>query len=481
MIRATGAGLLCALALGCGGESDLTGPGTTVRIQPTPAVMQQLGTVQLHAELLDAEGHTIPGAAFAYSSSRTDLVTINASGLASSVGPHGQAVITATAGGISGQVSIAIIQVSASIEILPDPIVLPPGKSMPVAARVLDAVGEPMSGSITFSADPASLLAVTQHGQLVAVGGPGSGALTASVGSLSETVPVSVQPVTTLTGNLVGTAAINTTPYAAVLGPGGAVYGLGIGGSLNIGQYGSTQMQAESFSGSNTIGIVRHPDSGLLYVAGSEADALMEVNPASRSVLRRWAAPGVQMYDAALSPDRTRIYVAGIGGTLNIIDIATMTRVAEFHTATAIVHLTPHPSRPIVYASGLDAVREIDLESGAIRTFFHGVPQAAALLLAGDRLVIGSENGNVRVVTLASGAASTVAVDCRIYDLVAAPDGATLVASCPTDNKAVILDADTFEILATIPTGGDPRRIAISADGASAVIANSNGWYDFLE
>ena len=104
--------------------------------------------------------------------------------------------------------------------------------------------------------------------------------------------------------------------------------------------------------------------------------------------------------------------------------------------------------------------------------------QAAALTLAGDRLFIGGETGSIGVVTLSSGAQTTMAVPCKIYDLVAAPDGKTLLATCPVDGKAVILDAESLGVLATNPTGGDPRRNAISQDGTAAVIANSNGRYD---
>ncbi len=102
--------------------------------------------------------------------------------------------------------------------------------------------------------------------------------------------------------------------------------------------------------------------------------------------------------------------------------------------------------------------------------------------MTGDRLFVGREGNQVTVVTLSSGATSSVDIpECGIYDLVATPDGRHLLATCSSQGTAMILDAPTLIPVATIQTGGIPRRAAISADGTIAVIANEGGWYDHVE
>jgi hypothetical protein len=482
MARRAALVLIAGAMVGCGNEAEMIGPGTSIRIEPASIVLLQLGTRQLEAQLLDAEGRVIPDATFTFTSSHPDLLSVSGSGLVTSIGPSGNGVITASAGSISRDVPVAVTQLATSVAVFPKAISLPPGATIPVSALVADAVGAEMPGApITLSVAPVSLLSVTNDGQLSAAGGAGAGTLTATSGTISGSVPVTVEPVATLDGTIFESAAIVTTPFAAVIAPDGTVFGIGIGGSLNVGQFGGTSMQAVSFSGSITTGILRHPESGLLYVSGSEADALLEVSPVSRTVLRRWAAPGVQMFDVALSRDGREVYVGGDDGGLHVIDIETMTRRTRIQTTGGIVHLAAHPSLPLVYASGFEKAREINVHTGTVRSFDHPAAQAVALSLSGARLFIGGEQQALGIVTLATGQQTSVPVDCRIYDLVAAPDGRTLLATCPLDGKAVLIDIETAAISATIATGGFPRRAAIKADGTGAVIANESDRYDYVE
>lgn len=480
--RRLAAGLVCVSALACGGDTGPTGPGTAIRILPSPAVVPQSGVLQLNVALLNREGDSLPGVTFDFASSHPAIATVSASGLVTSVGPAGQTTITASTGGLSGQVQAEVPQVATSLALLPSPIEMPRGAAIRVSARVLDAVGAPMTAApFSFSADPVSLLSVNQEGLVTAADNVGTGSVTATSGSLMKTVTVSIFDGATLRGEIVRTVPIDALPYGVTLGPNGAVYGIGVGGVVIFGQLGSNAMQTAPISGSNTIGIARHPVTGRLYVSGSEADALLEVDPVTRIVTRRWAAPGAQMYDVAISLDGAHVYVAGYDGAVHVIDPSTMTRIRAIPAGGPIVHLLVHPSQPLIYASGFESAREVNLETGAVRTFPHPYAQAAALALAGDRLFIGGETSSIGIVTLSSGAQTTTDIPCRFYDAVAAPDGRTLLATCPLDGKAVILDALTLAVLATIPTGGDPRRIAISRDGTAAVIANNSGWYDHLQ
>jgi YVTN family beta-propeller protein len=207
------------------------------------------------------------------------------------------------------------------------------------------------------------------------------------------------------------------------------------------------------------------------------------VDPATGVVLRRWGTTETeQMYDVAVSPDGQSVYVGGAGNLVHIISAATMSQVTEFPTARTVVHLLAHPTAPLVYASGEGEAIEINVQTGAQRGFGLGAAQATALTIANDRLFIGSEAGSVGIVNLSTGSLITVPVaDCGVYDIVAAPDGQRLLATCALNGTIKLLDAATLAVIKTISTAGIPRRGAISADGTSAVVANEGGWINHLQ
>jgi outer membrane protein assembly factor BamB len=467
---------------------SVSATGNTIRVLPAPAVVAQLQTLQLDVALLDLVGSEIPGTSFTFGSSDESIATVSATGLVHAIGRSGQVTITATtvglpAGNLSAQIQLAVTQVPTSLELLPGTVSMGKSSTMPVAARVLDAYGEAIPGAqITFSASPASLFSVSASGILTGNGSVGSGTLTATSGALTAVVPVTLIEMSSLAGTIVTTAPALGGPYGVALKADGSVLGIGVGGMLHVGSFGSTTVRSYQISGEVTVGIAVDQASGRTYVAGAGEDALMEVDPASGAVLRRWSAPGEQMFDVAVAPNGQQLYVGGNSGKLYAIAAATMTEAWHITVPIAVIHLIAHPTQPVVYASGDGGALEVNVDTRATRQFELPSAQASALAVAGGRLFLASEDGSVGVIDLASGAVQVVAVpSCRIYDVVAAPDGLALLATCSIGSTAVLLDAVTLAVLKTIETGGTPRRAAIRADGTGAVIANEAGWYDHIQ
>lgn len=455
--------------------------GSTITVLPTPASLPQRGTLQLQPALYDLVGTQIPDAEFAFASADPQIVLVDGSGLVTSVGPAGQASITVTSGGLTTQKTVTVEATPTSISVLPNPITLGRTSQQRLAVTVLDAVGSPIANPVvTFSAEPTTLLTVTAEGLLSAQGNAGIGSVTASVGTISATVPVSVVDAGSLKGVIVQTVSAAGQPFGVVMDPGGTYYGVRLGGQFDVGAFGSTSLTSHDVSDALVTGIALNPASGLIYATGSADDGLMEIDPSSGSVLRRWTAPD-QMYDVAISPDGEELYVAGSPSSLYVLATSTMSLLRSYPTGASVTHVLAHPSEPLVYTSGQGTVNEINVETGTTRTFTHPAAQATALAIAGNKLFVGGEGGQLGIVDLASGAITTVDVPCSIYDLVAGPDGRQLLATCSFQGTAILLDANTFEVLATISTGGTPRRAGIRPDGLGAVIANESGWYTQVE
>ena len=82
---------------------------------PASAALVSLGeTVQLTANALDANGNTISGKTFTWSSSDESLAIVSSSGEVTAVA-NGSVTITATTDGVNGTATILVDQAVASV------------------------------------------------------------------------------------------------------------------------------------------------------------------------------------------------------------------------------------------------------------------------------------------------------------------------------------------------------------------------------
>ena len=107
----------------CGGK-DTVGPGTgngtptvaTVVLTPGNAILASLGeTVQLTASAQDASGNAVSGKTFTWSSSASNVATVDASSGVATARANGTTTITATTDGVSGLASLTVEIVVAQL------------------------------------------------------------------------------------------------------------------------------------------------------------------------------------------------------------------------------------------------------------------------------------------------------------------------------------------------------------------------------
>lgn len=110
---------LFLLILAC----DPAGPSVpevaTIQVTPATGTLTAIeDTLQLQAAAYDPDGNQIPGTAFSWASSPPDVVSVDATGLATARG-GGVATVTASAGDASGAAEIHVVQEVAAVEVSP--------------------------------------------------------------------------------------------------------------------------------------------------------------------------------------------------------------------------------------------------------------------------------------------------------------------------------------------------------------------------
>ena len=145
----------CLPLFACGGEES-TDPGQTlppavasVVVTLTSATLVALGeTLQLTASASDANGNTISGKTFTWSSSDESIATVSASGLVTGVA-NGSITITATTDGVNGTAAIQVEQVGTQLTFTVQPSDALPGGLItpPVEVAIQDALGNVVAGA----------------------------------------------------------------------------------------------------------------------------------------------------------------------------------------------------------------------------------------------------------------------------------------------------------------------------------------------
>lgn len=163
-----------------------------VRVAPDSATLVAIGdTLRLKAEALDSMGRAVPGTHVFEWSGGDSVAAVDADGLVTALG-NGRAVVTATAGTVSGGATVNVRQSVAQVRVLPGLVTLfSIGTTAQLEARALDANGaEVPDTEFEWSSDHGAAR-VSASGVVTAVR-EGTGVVTATTGSVSSSVAVTV-------------------------------------------------------------------------------------------------------------------------------------------------------------------------------------------------------------------------------------------------------------------------------------------------
>ena len=154
----------------------------TVAVSPPADTIAPGDTVRLVAEALDANGHTVAGTEFFWSSSDTSVARVDETGLVTAA-DNGTAAVTAAAGAASGSAAITVAQVVRTVVVSPPADTIAPGDTVRLVAEALDANGRRVAGAeFSWSSSDYSITGVDDSGLVQGVG-EGIATITAASGA----------------------------------------------------------------------------------------------------------------------------------------------------------------------------------------------------------------------------------------------------------------------------------------------------------
>lgn len=184
----------------------VTGPAATTVASVTVAPGTAGGSVgqsaQFTATVKDAAGNVLTGQSVTWTTSDPAVVTVNATGYATAVG-GGSALITATAGGQSGQAAVTVTGSTiptgtlASIRVSPGTVSVAAGTSAQLSAAPLDAGGLALTGvALTWASSAPAVASVNASGLVTALT-TGNATITATSAGITGSAAITVTSGTT--------------------------------------------------------------------------------------------------------------------------------------------------------------------------------------------------------------------------------------------------------------------------------------------
>src|SRR5229473_2015555 len=258
--------------------------------------------------------------------------------------------------------------------------------------------------------------------------------------------------------------------------------------------------------GNGPTNLAVSPDSSQLFVENDADATVTVVNLADGSITATLTLTGVtapMTANLAISPDNSRVYVASLPTTLtastqaslNVISLPSLTVSAAVSVVTSPampvtgaglgVAFTPDVSKAYIATEGATYVVTTSSDSVAPTPITASGGTAAVQQTGTFAYVVdvAANPSTVSQITAANNAVLTQTPSPQgcagAYATAITPDSSLVYYTCPGSGFVQSIPAATnASVTATVPlslTAGVPQGIAITSDGASAYVANSDG------
>jgi YVTN family beta-propeller protein len=381
---------------------------------------------------------------------------------------------------------LAAMGAGPQVVLTPSAATLPLGTTLQFDAHLVNPSGKPRANrQFTWSSGNAAVATVSETGLVTAVA-EGSATITATAQRLSGTAQVAVVRRAHPEGVIAGTVALDNGPFGAAASARGTYHITRVAAGVERGDLPEFGFTASVVVGSGPTAVAFSPSGATSYVTNQLSQNLGVIDVAANTQVKTIPLLG-DPFMVAVSPDGGTVYVTDNAAHLYAIDAATETIRATLTVSSISNGLVFNPSGTRVYASLLFSGEIVEIDAHAdrvIRRMLIGGSklQGIAMSTDGSELYVADEGASVlRVVNVESGTqVAEVSLPGAGFGVALSPDNAQVYVGLVFDGAVLVVDRASRTVVRTIATGGTPHRIAFSAGGETAVIANGAGWVDFV-
>ena len=465
----------------------------------------QTTPVPLRATVWDAHGNLVIGATVSWTVAEGQATLAAAS---SPTNSQGEATNTLTPGASTGNIvvraSVAEVSTPASFFIQVRPPTVSPvgnsdliiaiGQTTPVQLRVVvrNGVGVVLSGvTVTWTVvqGQATLAAPTSASNTLGEAantltpGQSTGDIIVRASIVGAPLPASflIQP-------------RNVSERAAFLRAGGFGIARTPAGELVVTLIHAAQVERASLTnpsssvvtsvGGNPVVVAVDGAGQRAYAANMGTGLLNVLDVASMTKIADVDIPG-EAHSLAMSPRGDRVYVTNTSNSVFAVDVGSRTIVRTTTTGAGPWGITfwTTASDSLMYVTAREggSITEVDMRTGGVlRTIgVTGRPHGIAIAPNGSTLYVADDRGEILFVDRVSGATTRRISAAGAFGIAITPDGNTLyVTTNPGD--ILVVDVASAAITKQVGTGGQPRQILVLPDGNSALAANLGGWIDLV-
>lgn len=286
-------------------------------------------------------------------------------------------------------------------------------------------------------------------------------------------------------GTIVTTRVLGSRPYGIAVSAQGVAYVTQLDAAALTAANASTLAPTDTIAvGGDPTDVVFNPAGTTAYVT-NQGDGTLGVVEVASGVQVATVPMGGNPFDVIVSPNGTRVYASTNANQVVVVNATTRAVIGTIPTAEAPMRFAFHPDGTFLYvaASLGGVVHEINTATRLVnRTFaVGGKPQGMAVSPDGAELYIANEAGRLDIWSLGSGTALTsIPLAAGAFGLAMTRDAAQLYISLPALGQVLVVDRLGRTVVTLLATGGDPRRIAFTADGLTALVSNQSGWVDLV-
>ena len=235
---------------------------------------------------------------------------------------------------------------------------------------------------------------------------------------------------------------------------------------------------AASFAvGNRPDDIVFNASGSQAYVTNLDDQTVGVINTTTGVQTGTYNVPG-QPFRILVGPGGTNLYVTLASGSVQVLNAATGDSVASIAVGATPNGMALDQTTGMLYVSGASSgsITEINTSTNAFSRNIPvgGNPQDIALVHATHKLYIANQANAFQTYDLTAATITTVLVD-DAFGLAITPDATEAWVTEPRDGKITIIKLATGAVSDTIGSIGQPRHLAFSPDGKTAMIANEVG------